>query len=239
MLVNEIKCVLRLSSVVIASFLSLSSFAANFESVDHLSTLTKNFVLKNVPVDAGDTIDVKVNAMKAGEELPVCSKEIAAAFPVNTNPEQITSIELTCTGTTAWHTLIPVDVVISTQILVAKQNILPKQEITEDLLEYASYNKNRLYGSAFKEKHDVIGQVAAYMISAGTAFTKKNLQAPILIHRNEFVNLTVKSRSVSVAMQGVAKTDGAINTVIKVYNPSSKRTIDAVVTGPNNAEVVA
>jgi flagella basal body P-ring formation protein FlgA len=239
MLVNEIKWWVRVFCVVNGSFFSLACFAADFESVDHISTLTKNFILKNVPVDAGDTIEVKVNAMKAGEELPICTKEISAAFPANTNPEQITSVELSCTGTAAWHTLIPVDVEVSTQILVAKQNILPRQEITEDMLEYASYNKNRLYSSSFKDKNEVMGQVAAYMITAGTAFTKKNLQAPTLIHRNEVVNLSVRSNSVSVAMQGIAKTDGAINTVIKVYNPSSKRTIDAVVTGPNKADVVA
>ena len=226
-------------SFIFASLLAAPCLADNFEPIDHITTVTKNFILKNVAVDAGDSLEVKVDASKAGAELPVCKQDISAAFPANTNPEQITGIEITCNDTKSWHTLIPVDVQTYTPVLVAKRNIATKEEITDDLVEYASYSKNRLYNSFFKDKNEVVGQVAAYMITAGTAFTKKNLQAAIVIHRNDVVNLSATSKMISVAMQGIAKSDGGLNAVIKVYNPSSKRTVDAVVKGHNKAEVIS
>ena len=212
--------------------------AAGFEPVEHLTTITKNFLLKNIAADSDETVVVKVNPVNAAE-LPICSSEIEPSVPTNTNIEQATGVELSCNGAIPWRILIPVDIAINISVVVAKDSIMPKDAITEDDLTFAIYDKNHLYNSFFKNKQDVVGLVAVHMITPGTVLTKKNLQEPTIVFRNQNVTLIDHAKGIAVSMQGIAKSDGSINTTIKVYNPASKRTMDATVVGPNKAEIVS
>jgi flagella basal body P-ring formation protein FlgA len=218
--------------------LTTHAFAVSFETNEHIASVTKAFITKNIAIDPDDKLNIIVDSARASRELPTCPTEIEAAFPANMNPENATGIQLSCKGAVTWQTLVPVDVQIYTQVLVAKQMIQAKHEVTDDLVEYAAYNKHRLYNGFFKDKKEVLGQVSAYLITPGTVLTNKNLQAPILIHRNDVVSLTATTKSIAVSMQGIAKSDGILNGVVKVYNPTSKRTVDALVTGSNKADVI-
>ena len=227
-----------LFAILFCAYTNIAS-AGYYEPYEHLGKLAKDFVTKNVNIDPEDTLNVKVSSDLTIPKVPVCKLPIHADMPANTNLDQVTGVELTCNDQPSWHVLVPVNVEIMTKVLVAKQPILPKQEITEELLDYASYDKNSLFNSYYKNKDEIIGQIATHMISAGTVFTRKNLQAPVLIHKNEVVNLVARSHAVSVSMQGIAKSDGCLHDTVKVYNPVSKRVIDAVVAGPNRAESIA
>lgn len=236
---HQEKKMVKIVTVILSLILCQSSFAENYESIDHIKDVTKIFLLRNINIDHEDNIEIKVNPVNSALQLPTCSKDIEARFPENTNKDQATGVELSCNSGNTWHILVPVEVIVNTKILVAKQNILPKETIKEDDLDYATYDKNHLYTGYFKNKDEVVGQVASHLITAGMVITKKNIQQPNIIHRNEVVNIISKNSSVSVSMQGIAKSDGSINTMIKVYNPSSKRLLDAIVVGPNKAEIVA
>jgi flagellar basal body P-ring formation protein FlgA len=219
--------------------LPLLAPADDYEAVDNLKNIAKEFAKANIPVGADETLNIKANSDVYSPKLPVCHQKIVAEFPANTNPGQVTGVALYCNDAASWHTLVPVNVQILTKVLVAKRTILAKEEITDDLLDYETYDKNVLFDSYFKDKNEILGQVATHMISPGMVLTKRNLQAPVLIHKNQIVDLVATSHTVSVSMQGIAKSEGSLNETIKVYNPSSKRIVDAVVAGPNRAEVIA
>jgi flagella basal body P-ring formation protein FlgA len=233
--VNSLKIIL----MIFASFCCQLASADTFESPAHLQAITQAFLTQNITADPDDTVVININPSIAKLQLPTCNTDIQISFPINTNKDQATGVELACIGTSTWHVLVPVEVQINTKVLVAKQTLMPKEPITEDDIDYATYDKNHLYNSYFKNKEDVVGQVASHLITPGMVLTKKNLQQPILIHRNEVISLTAKIHSIAVTMQGIARSDGSLNTTIKVYNPTSKRLVDAVVVGPNKAEIVA
>lgn len=226
-------------ATVVGIFCVTNSFSANFyyESVENIKTVAKNFVLKNVPLNPNETIDVQVDSPQP-LSVAACSKPLDAAFPVDGNRDQVTSVELTCNGVQPWHVYVPVNVRINTNVLVAKRTIPINEVITEDDMDFAQYDRNRLYNGYFNAKENVIGQVASQLIASGTVLTKKNVQQPILVHRNQTVDLIAKTDSITVTMKGIARSDGSLNEVIKAYNPSSKRILDAVVVGSNKVEVV-
>jgi flagella basal body P-ring formation protein FlgA len=227
---------LKLMGLLIIAFYCQISSATEFEPMDHLQNLAKEFTIKNTQVDPDETVNVVVSPTSA--ELAKCTNPIEATLPENANHNQLNGIELSCNGTTGWKTLVPVKVEIYTRVVVARQTILPRQTIADEDLEMATYDKNELLSSFYKSKDEVVGQTASHLLTPGTVLTKKNLQAAVLIHKNEIVTITAKNNMVSVSMQGIAKSDGALNEAIKVYNPSSKRTLDAIVAGPDRAEIV-
>jgi len=238
-----IKIFKRLNIVLLVAFincvfLNSLSLADAYESSDHIKDVIKNFVSNNITLASDETMDVQFDQV-ASLTLPTCTSEIIASLPKDNIKQEITSVDLTCNGVNSWHVFVPVHVAIYMKVLVAKQNIIAQDTINESDIEIGMFDKNRLYNGYYKNNDEVIGKVANQMIPAGSVINKKNIQAPIIIHRNQSVDITATSNTVSVSMKGIAKSDGALNDTIQVFNPSSKRTLDALVVGPNKAEVMS
>lgn len=203
-----------------------------------LETIAKKYIENKVKADQGETLQIKLSESAKSLNLPVCSNEVNVSSPSDGANGQITTLELTCTGENSWHTYIPVEVNVMTTVLVAKEAIYPNEEITDDKLDLASYDKNSLYTGFFKDKIDLHGKVASRLIPAGAVITKKNITAQLLIHRNQAISIVAKKGSIMIKAEGIARSDGALNDMIKVYNPTSKRTLDAVVVDAGTAEVM-
>lgn len=227
----------QLLALITITLLSANLAAEQYEPINHLKDIAKTFVIKNTGIEPGESIEVLVNQSNTPIQVPTCGKIIDASFPQNYNKEQVTSVELVCAGPVSWHVMVPVEVQIFSNVLIAKRTLTAKETIKDDDVDFTVTNKNRLYTGYFKQKEDVVGKEAAHLLTAGTVLTPKNVKSPVLIHRNQAVNIISTSNAVTVTMQGIAKSDGALNEMIKVFNPSSKKTLDATVIGQNKAQV--
>ncbi len=68
-----------------------------------------------------------------------------------------------------------------------------------------------------------------------TGWGQASISGPAAVKRSEMVAVTWTQNGLSLTLSGPAQKDGAIGDVIQVQNPSSKKMIDAVVTGPGRA----
>ncbi len=57
----------------------------------------------------------------------------------------------------------------------------------------------------------------------------------VVVRRAELIDVTWSANGLSLTMSGVAQKDAATGDLIQVQNPSSKKMIDAVITGPGHA----
>lgn len=219
-------------------FLSSANFANQIEPIDNIKNTAKQFVIANTELDPDDTLEVNINQNSSQFQVQACSKPLRAELPKNGNKGVISTVELACDGDQPWHIFVPVDVQIFSKVLTAKRTLAAKETITEEDIDYTMANKNRLYTGFFTKKEEIVGNVTSHVITAGAVLNKKNVQLPVLIFKNQTISLIARSNAVVVTMAGIAKTDGALNSIIKVFNPSSKRTLDAIVIGPNKAQVV-
>ena len=83
----------------------------------------------------------------------------------------------------------------------------------------------------------VVCMAARRALRAGAAVAGRDISAPEIIKANEVVTLTYDNGGVSLAMQAKALTGGALGELINVQNVTSKKTVQAVVTGPGQAAV--
>lgn len=83
----------------------------------------------------------------------------------------------------------------------------------------------------------VIGLAARRPLRAGAAVGGRDVSAPQVVKANETVTLTFESGGVSLALQAKALAGGAVGETINVQNVTSKKTVQAVVTGPGQAAV--
>lgn len=229
------KCGLIIIFILIYSSVS---FAEQTVSTINIRELTENFIKKHTILQSDEKIEIKIADVN---ELATksCAQPVEVSFPANASQDHISTIVLSCAASKSWEMFVPVQVNIQTQVLVAKQTIAKSEQITAESLSYAYQDKNQLYNGYFKNINELIGKEAKHVITAGTVLTKANLKDTNIVFRNQPIDLIAKNHAISVTMRGIAKSDGAIHENIKVYNPSSKKILDAVVIAVNKAEVIS
>jgi flagella basal body P-ring formation protein FlgA len=83
----------------------------------------------------------------------------------------------------------------------------------------------------------VIGQAARRPLRAGAAVVATDLSAPVAVHRNETIMVAYEAPGMSLVLQGQALKDASVGETVQVLNTQSKKTIEAVVSGPGKALV--
>lgn len=216
-----------------------AALSSPYETIDHLNTIATEFIQKNVELMPDEKIEMHLGQAAYDLHLSSCNTPISVSLPAESGGQKINTLEMTCSSQPSWHVYVPIDMKVLTKVIVAKENIPSKTVISEDMLDYAYHDKSQMYSGFFKEMKDVVSLVPTSNLVAGTVISKRNIQFPVIISRNQLVTIVAKSGNIMVTAQGIAKTDGALNDIIKVMNSSSKKTIDAVVTSGTTVEVGA
>ena len=83
----------------------------------------------------------------------------------------------------------------------------------------------------------VVGQAARRTLRAGAAVAGRDIAAPQVVKANEIVTLTFDEGGITLTLQAKALSGGGVGETINALNVSSKKTIQAVVSGPGQALV--
>lgn len=86
---------------------------------------------------------------------------------------------------------------------------------------------------------DAVGREATRMLPAGTVVRATDLIAPRLVKRGEPVTITVRAGALSIATPGRALSSGGAGDLVRVVAPSTNRTLDGIVEGPDAVRVTA
>ncbi|HEY8567097.1 MAG TPA: flagellar basal body P-ring formation chaperone FlgA [Beijerinckiaceae bacterium] len=93
--------------------------------------------------------------------------------------------------------------------------------------------------NAAADASGLAGRVARRALPAGTLLRAADLARPEVVVRGEPVTMIYEIPGMSLSTRGRANESGAVGDVIAVLNPQSKRTVQAVVTGPGRVSVSA
>lgn len=83
----------------------------------------------------------------------------------------------------------------------------------------------------------VVGMEAKRTLKAGQPLQAADVKAPSVIRKGDPVTLIYATQGVKLTVDGVAQGDAAKGDSLRVLNTYSKRTIDAVASGPGEARV--
>lgn len=227
----------RVLSILLGLCVTQGVYAQALESIDTINALAKSFIEKNTPLDPGDRMEVHLSQAANNLQLARCSEAIDVTLPPNSS-EQPSTLSMRCTGPEAWQVYVPVNTIIFTKVVVAKQPIPSNEKIDQNMLTTAEMDKNQLFLGYYKEMKDVVGLVTSGGIASGSVINKRNATQPILIKRNQGVSIVAIKGSIMVRAEGIAKEDGALNNSIKVFNPTSKKVLDGIVINSSTVQVL-
>lgn len=96
---------------------------------------------------------------------------------------------------------------------------------------------DRLNRNVVADANDLIGQEAKRLLLPGQPIRTTDVQRALAVQKNALVTMTVSQPGMVLSATGRAIDAGAIGDVVQVMNVQSKKTIQAVVTGPNQVQV--
>jgi flagella basal body P-ring formation protein FlgA len=88
-----------------------------------------------------------------------------------------------------------------------------------------------------RDSRFVIGQAARRPLRAGAAVSLADLSAPKVIKKDEEVTVAYAAGGIKLVLQGKAMSSAAAGESVDIMNPGSKKVIQAVAVGPDEAVV--
>ena len=88
-----------------------------------------------------------------------------------------------------------------------------------------------------RDSRGVIGQAVRRPIRAGSAVSLADLASPKVIKKDDMVQVAYAAGGIKLVLQGKALGSASMGETVDVLNPTSKKTIQAVAVGPDEAVV--
>jgi flagella basal body P-ring formation protein FlgA len=121
------------------------------------------------------------------------------------------------------------------QALIYARNIPAGEVLSADDLVWS--DEAAAPGDGISDPDAAIGKIARHALRAGAAAASRDLASPKVIKRDDVVAVTFAADGVSLTLQAKAMGDAAAGEAVSVMNPQSKKVIEAICSGPDQAVI--
>ena len=125
------------------------------------------------------------------------------------------------------------------EIPVLARDIAAGEVVGPDDTLWQEVAEDRVDRRALSDLGRIAGQAARRPMAAGRMLTPRDLEEPVVVIKGSMVTLALTAPGLQLSAAGRALEDGAQGATIQVMNVQSKRTVQAVVVGPQHVQVSA
>ncbi len=204
-----------------------------FEAPEAIRAAVEHAVADAVPKLPDTEIEADVQPIDPTIHLPQCPAP-DVTVPLVTG-SRITA-KVTC-QTPSWTIYVPIQLHQWRMVVVAATALPPDKPLAETDLTLARIDTATLPGVPVIDPKDAVGKILRSNVPAAAPLLGALLEAPIIIHRDQRVNLTLTDGNITVKTVAIAQQDGHEGDVISLQNPSSKKTVRATITADGEAEM--
>ncbi len=121
---------------------------------------------------------------------------------------------------------------------VLTRRMMPNEIIRASDLTWIKMRAGPMLASNVTLLEDVLGKTPKRPLQGGAPIRQSDIGSFTLVQRNESVTMILRTKSMTLTVQGKALDDGGENQTIRVQNPKSNRTVEGRVTGPGEVTVI-
>lgn len=230
---------LRASVAMLALTLSVAAGANTraWQPPEQIAAAAEAFLQKRIGMAAGRT-SARAQPLDPRHKLPLCDKPIEAFLRRGTKISARTIVGVRCAGGKPWKLYVPVDVVVTDAVLIARRTLRRGQVLSAEDLVSEQRDVSRLTQGYLSDPEELIGRRMKTQVLAGRILTPRVLEVDIAIRRGQSVTLTVASGGMNIQMSGKALMDGAVSQRIRVENTNSGRIVEGIVRSREHVEVL-
>lgn len=122
-----------------------------------------------------------------------------------------------------------------TEVLTYSRSLSSGDIIQAEDLTYSQVLAQAVPSDAPRNADEVIGLSVKRPLRTGQAVSTRDLLAPLVIHRDDLVQVTYRDGSIMLSLEAKAMGPAAVGDLFTLQNTSSKKSIEAVATGPGKA----
>jgi flagella basal body P-ring formation protein FlgA len=115
------------------------------------------------------------------------------------------------------------------QVPVPKRLISAGAIIGADDLEWQPVRLTRLSGNSLTDADQLVGRMTKRPLKAGQILRQSDVAVSPVIHKNDLVQLVVKTGQMTLSVQGKAMQDAALGQTVRVINVNSNRQLSGTV----------
>jgi flagella basal body P-ring formation protein FlgA len=122
-----------------------------------------------------------------------------------------------------------------TEVLTYSRNLSSGDIIQAEDLTFSPVLVQAVPNDAPRNADDVIGMSVKRPLRLGQAVSARDLLAPLVIRRDDLVQVTYRDGGITLSLEAKAMGNAAVGELFTLQNTSSKKSIEAVATGPGRA----
>jgi flagellar basal body P-ring formation protein FlgA len=238
---SRVAALLGLAALVLAGPRAGAEPAARWHPVEDIAATAEGYLRDTVGAK-DPRIEPRAGSLDPRLQLPACSTALDAFLQQGTRVASRTIVGVRCDGDKPWKVYVPVDVVVTESVLVAKRSLPAGRMLTADDVVAERQDVSRLVGGYFVSRDSSAGPVAGkrlkHPLMAGRIVTPSMLEDEVVIERGQTVTLVIAGDGLSVSMAGKALMDGAADQRIRVRNTGSGRVVEGFVRSSEVVEVL-
>jgi len=147
-------------------------------------------------------------------------------------------VQLRVDGQDSSRVLMTANIRVLRETLVASRTIQARELISPADVELRRMDISDTNGDVALNMDEVVGMEARGYIRPGQVISRRLVSMPLLVKRGELVSLKAVSDGFVIQTKGVAQQNGRKGDVIRILNPTSKKLVEALVTGPQAVEII-
>lgn len=181
---------------------------------------------------------VKAGALDPRHRLPLCDQPLEASMRRGAKIGPRTIVGVSCKGSRPWAVYVPVNVFVSSSVIVAARTLPRGHLLTAADLGSDERDVSRMVSGYAPVKSELVGQRLKHQVIAGRVITPTMIEADRVVSRGQTVTLVATGTGINVSMTGTALMDGALNQRIRVENVNSGRIIEGIVRSREHVEIL-
>ncbi|MFC7050500.1 flagellar basal body P-ring formation chaperone FlgA [Emcibacter nanhaiensis] len=119
------------------------------------------------------------------------------------------------------------------------KSIAPGTVITARNIKWVPLPLYGLGKTIARSQNQLVGMTVRRPLKSELPIRLSDLQRPEIVHRGNLVNITYETPKMTLTVVGKAMENGGVGDVVRVMNAASLKTMEALVTGPGEVQVVA
>jgi flagella basal body P-ring formation protein FlgA len=123
------------------------------------------------------------------------------------------------------------------QVLSYTHSLMAGELIKPEDLTFSQVPSFQASQDAPRDANDVIGKIARIPLRSGAAVSVRDVSNAQVIKRGDLIEVVYQSDGISLTLQANAMASATVGDTLNVMNPSSKKVIQAVAVGPDQAVV--
>lgn len=217
--------------------LAATTPVSRWHAITDIAATAEDYV-RSVVGTADQRITPQAGRLDPRLQLPQCTEDLEAFQQRGAKITSRTVVGVRCNGANPWKVYVPVDVIVTETVLIARRTLPSGHVFTADDVTTEQRDVSRLVSGYLSRPGNLLGKTLKHSLMAGRIITPSMLKTHIMIHRGQTVTIVVRNDSINIRMMGKALTDGAENQRIRVENTDSKRVIEGIVRSPEQVEVL-